>query len=93
VFAVGDGGAVLRNPGSAWIRDPTITAADLHAVHGSADDDVVAVGDAGTLLHWNGATWAPIRTTTAADLRGVWATGDRIVAVGRGGEVAILLRR
>lgn len=51
IWAVGASGTVLRYDGSAWAAVPSASAADLHAIHGTASGElVVAVGDRGTIM-------------------------------------------
>jgi hypothetical protein len=81
VFAVGDGGLVVRWDGTKWDVS-SIGAADLRAVWGSSASDVYAVG--GDLIQrWDGTKW---NTTalTGADLRGVWgrSSPQEVYAVG-----------
>lgn len=64
------------------------TRAPLHAIWGSAANDVWIVGGAGTTLHWNGAQWNAEPSGTHETLHGVWGTGPRDVwAVGTAGAI------
>jgi hypothetical protein len=64
VWAVGDGGAILRRGDAAWeLQDVPIDGAQLHGVWGAAPDDVYAVGegDGGALIiHCDGAAWSVV---------------------------------
>ncbi len=86
VWAVGNGGKVLRFDGTTWSEidgDPS-AGARLRAVWGLESDDVWAVGE-GTILHWNGSTWSTVLVDVAGrfflDVNGtsaddVWIVGD-----------------
>ena len=58
VFAVGDGGTILRRQNNAWTKMTSGTTSNLRGVWGASGSDMWAVGEAGTVLHWNGTTWA-----------------------------------
>ena len=59
VFAVGDGGRILRYNGTAWSSMTSPTNRALARVSGSGPNDVWAVGDS-VLLHYNGTAWANV---------------------------------
>lgn len=60
VFAVGDGGTILRRSGGEWLAMPSGTTASLRDVHGTSASDVWAVGQGGTVLHYNGSAWSAV---------------------------------
>lgn len=80
--------AVQRLPRSfdTFALDTTPHGA-LHALWGSADDDIWAVGEAGLVLHFDGRRWARVETPTLRTLRAVhgcapddvWIVGSDVV--------------
>jgi hypothetical protein len=50
MWAVGDGGTILRGNGRTWTRLSAATTNNLRAVHGAGPTSVWAVGDRGTIL-------------------------------------------
>jgi hypothetical protein len=60
VFAVGDGGAILRRQNGSWSAMASGTTQNLRGVWGSSSSDVWAVGQAGTVLRFNGTAWSPV---------------------------------
>ena len=61
VWAVGDGGTVLRWNGSDWAIEASSTSQPLRSVFGTGRDDVWAAGDPqgaiSTIVHRDGANW------------------------------------
>src|SRR6185436_13338785 len=45
----------------------------VHAVHGTARDDVWAVGRGGFVVHWDGDKWTQVSVGTTSELRAVRA--------------------
>ncbi len=90
VWAVGDGGTVIRWNGTAWSPQPlTDITADLQAIHGISASAVWAVGSGATILHWNGSGWVSQTTPPGVndDLFGVWAAPNgTVMAVGGRGR-------
>ncbi len=64
VWAVGDGGTVLRWNGSDWAIEASSTSQPLRSVFGTGRDDVWAAGDPqgaiSTILHRDGASWGAV---------------------------------
>lgn len=62
MVAVGDRGVVVRHDGVSWKLDLTNETEDpprdLHAVWGTASDDILAAGDGGALFHYDGKRWS-----------------------------------
>jgi hypothetical protein len=84
VFAVGDGGTIIRRRGNAWTQMTSGVTANLRGVWGSASDDVWAVGAGATILHFDGTSWAPqasVAGLSGADLSAVWGSSDADVWV------------
>jgi hypothetical protein len=86
IWAVGDGGTILRFDGHAWTFGDAGVTENLTSVYGTGPDDVWVTGDGGSLLHWDGKAWMaePASVVTPdATLLGVWtgAAGD-VWAVG-----------
>jgi hypothetical protein len=66
-------GVIARRTARGWERADVAAAAQLHAVHGFADNDVWSVGANGTALHYDGASWASVSSGTTATLSSVWS--------------------
>src|SRR6476659_5797076 len=62
VFAVGDGGTILRRVNGTWTQMTSPTTNHLRGVWGLSSSDVwacgVASGGAGTVVHFNGTSWS-----------------------------------
>ncbi|WP_420126241.1 WD40/YVTN/BNR-like repeat-containing protein [Longimicrobium sp.] len=89
VFAVGDGGVVLRYDGTTWTRMTTGTTAQLNRVWGSSATNVYAVTSTGRLLRYNGTAWSFVAGVQAPGaLWSVWgSSASNVYAVGDGGIV------
>ncbi len=99
VYAVGNGGTILRFDGSAWKKEISPTTSDLWGVWGANPDDVWAVGGAGraegqeTLLRRQNGVWTRVQLPELTKPR-VWAlfkvwgtSADNVYAVGQRGAV------
>ena len=79
VFAVGDGGAILRRlNGTDWFAMPSGTTSNLRSVWGSGPSDVWAGGVSGTLLHYNGTSWSLV-SAPIPNVDAIWGTGPNHV--------------
>jgi photosystem II stability/assembly factor-like uncharacterized protein len=88
VFAVGDGGTILRYNGTYWSPMTSGTTEHLHGVWGNSAGDVFAVGDNGTILRYNGTYWSPMTSSTDRNLYAVWgSSSDNVFAVGESGTI------
>jgi hypothetical protein len=90
VWAVGEGGVILRWAANQWSPEESTTDDRLIAVWGSADDDVYAVGGGGTgvVLRYDGVAWSPF-ATTPEPLSGVWtAPNEPLYVAGNRGYLA-----
>ncbi|KPA16603.1 protein containing Fibronectin, type III [Candidatus Magnetomorum sp. HK-1] len=88
VFAVGDGGIILKFDGSQWQYMESYTQERLLAVWGNAADNVYAVGENGVMRHFNGIIWEAVDTQIQNPLTGIWGTSDNnIFAVGGHGTI------
>jgi hypothetical protein len=88
VWAVGDGGTIVKWNGSAWSAQPSGTSKDLYGVWGSDASNVWAVGDGGTIVKWNGSAWSAQPSGTSKDLYGVWGSdASNVWAVGYSGTI------
>lgn len=74
VFAVGDGGTILRRKNNTWTQLASGTTANLRSVWGASASDVWAVGEAGTVLRFDGAAWTPVTGVTTGDVAAVWGS-------------------
>jgi hypothetical protein len=83
VFAVGDGGAILRRlNGNEWFAMVSGTTSNLRAVWGSSSSDVWAGGVSGTLLHFDGTSWSHV-TAPIANVDSIWgASPTQVYFVG-----------
>jgi hypothetical protein len=89
VWAVGDGGRILRWDGTIWFELLPITSRDLHGLFVTASDRAWAVGDAGEVLRWDGTRWrADVDGTLVTRPTGLIEHADlRAVAETRSGRV------
>lgn len=89
VFAVGDGGLVLRYDGTSWTRMTTGTTAQLNRVWGSSATNVYAATSTGRLLRYNGTAWSFVPGVQGPGaLWSVWgSSASNVYAVGDGGIV------
>ncbi|HEU4559012.1 MAG TPA: hypothetical protein VFS20_14225 [Longimicrobium sp.] len=89
VFAVGDGGTIIRSSGAGiFTTMPSGTTQTLTSVWGSSPTDVFAVGHNATILHYDGTTWSAMPSPTNQHLDEVHGTGPHDVwAVGSLGTV------
>jgi len=87
VFAVGDGGKILRYNGTSWHSETGLPTGDelLYGVWASsATNDVFVVGWGGTILHYNGTSWhKDEHSGTSYGYYGVWgSSASDVFAVG-----------
>src|SRR5207253_1401967 len=93
LWAVGDGGVILRSSGGTIGEVPSGTGRNLYAIWGAAADDLWTVGQWGEVLHFDGEAWARVGTGTGRlALFGLFGSGHpdgpgRIFAVGASGGV------
>ncbi|OGO02825.1 MAG: hypothetical protein A2Y72_00235 [Chloroflexi bacterium RBG_13_53_26] len=91
VYAVGDGGVILKtiNSGTLWTAMTSATTNALNGVWGTADNNIFAVGDGGTVMRYDGAAWSAMTSGTTSNLNDVWGSAlDNVVyAVGDGGTI------
>jgi hypothetical protein len=95
IFAVGNGGKILRYNGTSWSAMASPTSRLLVRLSGSSATDVWAVGDS-VLIHYDGAKWQDVklsddpffmRTRSPSPLQnlfqiGIWARGPKEVYLG-----------
>jgi len=80
VWAVGAG--AQHWDGAKWTRVDTGSGSnELHALSGSASNNVWAAGDGGTVVRWNGLGWSAVTRPTTDDLYGIWVAGPNEVYV------------
>lgn len=90
VFAVGDGGMIVRRVEDAWFREPAPTSRPLFAVAAGSGGEVWAGGDGVLLRRLEDGTWtgvpygslAPIRALLAAPGGGMLGFGDAGLVIG-----------
>jgi len=74
VFAVGDGGAILRRVSGTWTAMASGSTQNLRGVWAASSSDVWAVGVNGTILRFNGTAWSAVTGVTTADVDAVWGS-------------------
>ena len=83
VFAVGDGGVIIRYDGTKWTDMTSPTTQNLRSVWGTSATDVFAVGAGGTIIHYDGNAWTAMTSGTTNQLNGVWGSAwNNVYAVG-----------
>lgn len=87
VFAVGDGGAILRRINNAWTVMSSGTTRNLRGVWAASATEAWAVGVSGTVVRWNGTAWSVLTGLTSANLDAVWGSGPDDVWMVGGGTV------
>jgi hypothetical protein len=76
LFAVGEGGAIATLQGGAWQTMASTSTDDLHAIHGSATNDLWATGDNGAAIHYDGTSWKRLASTLKRRrINGVFSLG------------------
>ena len=88
IFAVGEGGTILRYNGFFWSPDASGTTFQLSGIWGSSANNVYAVGDNATILHYDGLRWSQVAhplSGTVNPLYDVWgSSADDVFVVGFG---------
>jgi hypothetical protein len=74
VFAVGDGGVIVRRQNDTWTAMTSGTTENLRGVWAASANDAWAVGTAGTVLRWNGTSWTQVVGVLPIDYTGVWGS-------------------
>jgi hypothetical protein len=90
VWAVGDGGTILKSDGQSWTSvQNSGTTSHLRGVWGSDATHVWAVGDGGTILKSDGQSWTSVQNLGIKSvLSGVWGSNEKNVgAVGENGLI------
>jgi hypothetical protein len=87
VFAVGDGGTILRRVSGAWTLMASGSTANLRGVWGASSADVWAVGLGGAVLRYNGAAWSTVTGVTSSDVDAVWGSSATDVWLAGSGVV------
>lgn len=87
VFAVGEGGTILRRSSTAWTAMTSGTTNKLLGVWATSSSNVWAVGVAGTILHFNGTAWSAVTSGTTSDLDAVWGSSSTDVWFAATGSV------
>ena len=74
VFAVGQGGVILRYDGITWAQVPSGTTKDLISLWGTSADEIIAVGGRsnGTISRYDGVDWTTHVIGESPGLNGVW---------------------
>lgn len=60
VWAVGDGGAIVRNDGTRWSSVASPTTSTLDRVNGRSATDVYVSGPSAGVFHWDGTGWSAV---------------------------------
>jgi len=75
VWAVGDGGVIVRRLDDAWAVVPSGTTQNLRGVWAAGPNDAWAVGEGSTVIRWNGTAWSPVAGVLPISYTGVWGSG------------------
>lgn len=90
LWAVGDGGTVMRYNGTAWIAlrpqevwgsDRSVSTAPLLGIWGSSRSDIWMVGGSGNIVHWDGQSFTVSSLPGTTALAAVWGAGPGEVYV------------
>jgi hypothetical protein len=84
VFAIGDGGTIIRRTNGAWAAMTSGTTTTLNAVWASSSSNVWAVGAGGAILRFNGTAWSALTGISGqptTNLTAVWGSGPNDVWV------------
>lgn len=89
VFAVGDGGTIIRRQNGAWTTMTSNTTLNLRGLWVLSGTDAWAAGQDGTVLHWDGSDWSAITGGPAdVDYAAAWGSAaDNVWFVGTGSAV------
>lgn len=94
IWAVGEGGTILRWNGSAWSAHAQSGALgppgqnNLTGVWGNSASDVWATGDGGLLIHFDGTSWSSVESGNSTLLRTIWTSADQgAITAGQGGAI------
>jgi uncharacterized protein YjdB len=82
LFAVGQGGTIVRFRNGTAEPMTSGVAGWLWGVYGTSASNVVAVGAAGAAVRFDGTTWAPMSITGTPNLLAVWGTGPNSMYAG-----------
>ncbi|MFZ4765174.1 MAG: Calx-beta domain-containing protein, partial [Roseimicrobium sp.] len=87
MWAVGDGGTILKGTGTTWSAQSSGTANSLRAVWGTSATSLWAVGASGTILRsTNGTSWTAQTASVLVDLATLWgADASNLWAAGANG--------
>lgn len=87
VFAVGNGGTILRRTSDTWAAMPSPTTNNLRGVWAASSSDVWAGGVSGTILHFDGSAWSVKTVASTADVDAVWGSSSTDVWFAGSGTV------
>lgn len=78
IFAVGEGGTVMKHNGSTWESMESGVSKSLYGVWGTSEDNLYAVGDKNTILHFNGEVWKNNISLggISKTLHGIWGSAE-----------------
>ena len=89
VWAVGNGGTIIKWDGATWVQPFSGTTDNLNGVWGVDNKNVWAVGGAATsatIVKWDGATWTRQTSVTSYYLSSVWGSDvNNVWAIGYNG--------
>jgi len=88
VYAVGEGGTVLRWSQGAWSEAWSLGGATLFGIDGEGSDSIWVVGEMGAVYFYNGVDWVLLDTGGIKTLRAVHALGaGRALVAGEDGTL------
>jgi hypothetical protein len=86
VYAVGDGGVILRRRDNTWTQMDSGTTNTLRGLWGTSASNVWVVGEGGTVLRFDGSTWTP-QTPLGFDGYAVWGASATDIWISGNGQV------
>lgn len=89
VWAVGQGGTILRWDGKSWKKEPSPANAPLYGIKGRPGRAPWIAGDPDVLLRWDGSTWQRNPVDNTGTLLDLWqGTGGALWLIRFGGKVS-----
>ncbi|KPA15359.1 BNR repeat-containing protein, partial [Candidatus Magnetomorum sp. HK-1] len=87
VYAVGDGGLILKYDGSSWTQENHGYTTDLSDIWGINSNDIVAVGTGAFRLRYYGSSWSPDGGSGSEDIHRIWSDNTYYYTVGDNSEI------
>lgn len=88
LWAVGEGGTILKWDGRIWSQQTSPVKTNLRGIWGTDATHIWAVGQSGTVLSYDGTSWRTQTVGTTKELTSIWGTDlTHVWAVGLDGIV------